>query len=618
MFCDSKTFGCSPTQSRSGQLHLRGSGGWTVTSENRQESASTYPATDIAFRTKRSNCRTCLSGVAFAWRRSCQTSICEEIEITMSRLTTTAASLLAASITVLTLVSAQADARPGKRAQKPAQETTSAAPAAAAAQNEGGIAGAGIQPLTTIRVATMTAAFSRPIWAGHAPGDPTRLFIIEKRGIIRVLKLDTSPPTLLPAAFLDLDIIIAGGTNQQSEQGLLGLAFHPNYQQNGMFYVYYTANGGANTVARYQVTGNPDVASSVGTLILSIPDSETNHNGGWIAFKPGDTLGYLYVATGDGGGGNDQHGATGNGQNLTTIGGGTNVHALFGKLLRIDIDGADNSPGNDDDDGVIGNGSTGGYTSPASNPFAGATVGMDEIWAWGLRNPFRCSFDRQTGDLYIGDVGQNAWEEVDFQPSSSIGGENYGWRCMEANNCSGLTGCTCEVGCAGGPLTCPVHQYFHDGTVCSITSGYSYRGTRINELRGVYFFADYNCSLPGAAPIWSFRLVGGAVTEFQSRTAELAPGGGLIIDTLTSFGEDYFGEMYICDQEGGEVFKIVPRCPADIVFNNAVDTDDVVAVILNWGPCPAIPAACPSDVVQNGDVDADDLVFVILRWGACP
>jgi glucose/arabinose dehydrogenase len=476
--------------------------------------------------------------------------------------------------------------------------------------DDGGVAGTNIQPLTTVRVAGPAPALVRPIWAGHAPGDPTRLFIIEKRGLIRVLKLDTETPTLLVTPFLNLDAIIAGGTSQQSEQGLLGLAFHPDYQENGYFFVYYTAQSpaGANTLARYRVSADPDVAETTGTILLQIPDPESNHNGGWIGFKPGDTEGYLYLALGDGGGGNDQHGSIGNGQNINT---------LFGKMLRLDIDGLDNIPGNADDDELPADANR-NYALPPSNPFAGATPGLDEIWAYGLRNPWRDSFDRETGDLYIADVGQFNWEEVNFQPSNSPGGENYGWRCMEANHCTGLTGCTCEVGCAGGPLTCPVHEYFHDGTVCSITSGYSYRGTRINELRGTYFFADYNCSLPGSAPIWSFRLVGGAVTEFQSRTAELAPGGGIIIDTLTSFGEDYYGEIYICDQEGGEIFKIVPRCPADIAFNNAVDVDDLVAVILSWGPCPAIPAACPADVDHTGAVDVDDLVFVILNWGACP
>jgi glucose/arabinose dehydrogenase len=532
----------------------------------------------------------------------------------MNRLTRTAATILAASITVVSFVSAQAQTRAG-RAGKNAQTPGAAAPARATSAGTGGIAGANIQPLTTVRVANMGVASSRPIYVTHAPGDPTRVFIIEKQGRIRVLKTNTSPPTLLATPFLDIDAITTGGTSQQSEQGLLGLAFHPDYQTNGAFYVYYTAIGGANTVARYQVSANPDVANPTAALVLSIPDSESNHNGGWIGFKPGDTDGYLYIATGDGGGGNDQHGTTGNGQNLTVVGGGTNVHALFGKILRIDIDGADNTPGNDDDDGVLGNGSTGGYTSPVGNPFVGA-AGSDEIWAYGLRNPSRNSFDRLTGDMYIGDVGQNAWEEIDFLSSTSAGGENYGWRCMESNHCTGLTGCDCEIGCAGGPLTCPIHEYPNDAGTCAVTGGYVYRGTRLNELRGTYFFADYNC-FAATSPIWSFRYSGGVVSEFTNRTAELTP-PGLGIRTLTSFGEDYYGEVYLCDQEDGEVFKIVPKCPADLIFNNSVDVDDLIGVILAWGLCNPVPAACPADLVQNGSVDVDDLIFVILEWGLCP
>jgi glucose/arabinose dehydrogenase len=428
-----------------------------------------------------------------------------------------------------------------------------------AGQNGGGISGAGIAEMDTVRVAS---GLVRPIYATHAPGDATRLFIIEKQGRIRILKIDQSPPVLLATAFLDIDSIITGGTTDNNEQGLLGLAFHPNYQANGYFYVYYTAISPnfANTVARYQRTTADTANLASGTVLLQIPDTESNHNGGWMGFKPGDTQGYLYISTGDGGGGNDQHGATGNGQNLATIGGGTNVHALLGKMLRIDIDGLDNIPANDDDDGDV-DGSTGGYTSPPSNPFFGPTFGMDETWDYGLRNAWRPSFDRGTGDLYIADVGQNAFEEINFEPSSSPGGNNYGWRCMEANNCTGLTGCTCEIGCAGGPLTCPFHQYSHglDGFSCSITGGYVYRGSAISGLQGTYFFADF-CS----NQIRSLTFSGGVVSNLVVRTAELAPGGGLSITSITSFGEDLDGELYICDQTGGEIFKIVPAPP----FNN--------------------------------------------------
>ena len=489
--------------------------------------------------------------------------------------------------------------------------------------DEGGLAGAGIPALTTVRyifndpTATPPVSLIRPIFVTYAPGDPTRLFIIEKRGLIRVAKIDVNPPVLLATPFLDLDSQIAGGTSQASEQGLLGLAFHPNYQQNGYFYVYYTANSFANTVARFRVSANPDVAvgsNTTGDIVLQQADNESNHNGGWIAFKPGDTQGYLYVAIGDGGGGCDN-----SAQHDPTTGNGQSINTLFGKMLRIDIDGADNTPGTDDDDGVIGNGLTNGHTNPPSNPFFGATAGLDEIWDYGLRNPWRPSFDRATGDLYIADVGQVAWEEVNFEPGNSTGGRNYGWRCMEATHPSSDSACStanCPTTSCGGALLCPIHEYFHNGTVCSITGGYVYRGLRMPQLQGTYFFADYNCSIPGSAPIWSFNVVGGAVANFQSRTAELAPSGGFVIDTLTSFGEDYFGEMYICDQEGGEIFKIIPvPCYADIIPDGTRDVNDLLQVITTWGPCGS---PCPGDIVVNGAVDVNDLLAVISNWGLCP
>ena len=463
----------------------------------------------------------------------------------MNRTITTAAALLAASITVLSLAPDGAAAS-GKRAAAPKSQSL-AQPVAgrAAPAGEGGIAGTGIQPLTTIRVAATSAPnpLIRPIYATHAPGDPTRLFIIEKRGLIRILKTDTAPPTLLTTAFLDIDALCAGGTSQGSEQGLLGLVFHPNYQTNGMFYVYYTANSFANTIARYQVSANPDIALTTGTLILSIPDTESNHNGGWMGFKPGDTDGYIYIATGDGGGANDQHGTIGNGQNLTTIGGGTNVHALLGKLLRLDIDGADNIPGNDDDDGDV-DGSTGGYTSPETNPFFGATTGLDEIWAYGLRNPWRCAFDRETGDLYIADVGQDLWEWIHVVPADDLIGHNFGWDIVEGFECF-------EAGtCNRTGLTPPVVDFSHEEG-CSITGGFVYRGAAIPDLAGHYLFTDY-CS----ALLRSIRWEAGAVTAHWDWKPVLDPDAKLA--KLVSFAEDPDGELYLVSLAGA-LYKLVPR-----------------------------------------------------------
>jgi glucose/arabinose dehydrogenase len=261
-------------------------------------------------------------------------------------------------------------------------------------------------------------------------------------------------------------------------------------------------------------------------VLLRIDQTQSNHNGGWIAFGPNDGL--LYIATGDGGGGGDDdagHTAgTGNAQDTTDN--------LLGKILRIDVDGT--------------NGSTGTYGIPTGNPFVGK-AGDDEIWSYGLRNPWRNAFDSETGDLYIADVGQRLWEEVSFQPASSSGEENWGWRCREGAhdfntlNCDGLT------------LLDPIHEYSHGGSPhrCSITGGEVYRGCAVPDLAATYFFADY-CS----DQIWSFRAVGGTATDLRDRTVELAVAGRTIND-ITSFGRDALGELYILDR-GGEMYRIVP------------------------------------------------------------
>ena len=431
-----------------------------------------------------------------------------------------------------------------------------------AANDEGGVAGAGIPELSTTRVAS---ALWMPLFVTAPPGETNRLFILEQRmgtvgtGRIRILDLTTNPPTLLPTPYLTIS-----GLSTGDEQGLLGLAFHPDFANNGYFWVYYTTS--TDNVVRYQAnapyaTSNTAFAGSA-TPLLNIADPESNHNGGWIGFAPNDTQGYLYISIGDGGGANDQHGTFGNGQNL---------NVLLGKLLRIDIDGADNIPGNDDDDGVIGS-TLAPYTNPASNPFFGPTTGMDQIWAYGLRNPWRPSFDRLTADLYIGDVGQSAREEVDFQPANDeaampgdptyMGGRNYGWRCMEGNLCTGMTGCTCN----DSALTLPIYDYTHSSG-CSITGGYVYRGPAIPELQGTYFFADY-CQ----AQIWTFKYAGVSPPPITTRTSELAPGDGQAINSITSFGEDAVGEIYITDRGStasptGEVFKIVPEPPNNLCAN---------------------------------------------------
>jgi glucose/arabinose dehydrogenase len=309
-----------------------------------------------------------------------------------------------------------------------------------------------LDPLN-LQFTDVAGGLSQPVFITNAGDGSGRLFILERAGRIRIVKNGA----LLGTPFLDIDQIVnsAGG-----EQGLLALAFHPNYASNGLFYTVHTAPiNSVNSVilSRFsRSAGNPDLANAGSQVtLLSIPHPvNTNHNGGTLAFGPD---GYLYWSTGDGGGAGD---LPNNAQNLTV---------LLGKILRLDVDSG--SP----------------YGIPASNPFVGdpnAAV-REEIWAYGLRNPWRFSFDALTGDLYIGDVGQGAREEIDFQPASSSGGENYGWRVMEGSLCFNPAS-----GCNTSGKVLPIAEYDHN-TGCSVTGGYVYRGSRYPLLRGHYFYGDF-------------------------------------------------------------------------------------------------------------------------------
>ncbi len=364
----------------------------------------------------------------------------------------------------------------------------------------------------------MAQGLSLPLFVTSPPGDTARIFIVEQRGPdqrgrIKILKggVVLGPPFLT-----------TGTLASSNEQGLLGLAFAPDYATSGRFYVNYTDSTGMTQIVRHTVSGNPDIANPAGTVILSIFQPFTNHNGGWLGFGPD---GYLYAATGDGGSGGDPDDRA------------QNVDSLLGKMLRLDVSGAS-------------------YSIPPGNPFAGATPGRDEIWAFGLRNPWRPSFDRRTGDLVIADVGQSAREEIDFAPAGTGAGANYGWRCFEGSipyTSSNTTPCgSCAApGCA----ISPVYDYDHTLGRCSITGGYVYRGCAIPDLSGQYFFADY-CG----RQIYSGQFQNGTFVNLRDRTAELAPGGGLTIGNITTFGEDARGEIYICDQSG-QIFKIAPKAP---------------------------------------------------------
>jgi len=373
---------------------------------------------------------------------------------------------------------------------------------------------------TPLKTELVASGFQRPIWVGSPPGDMDRLFVAEQHtGDIEIIKNGT----VLGTAFLDLTGKILTG----SERGLLGLAFHPDYANNGKFYVNYTksgSNSGDTIVEEYTVSANPDVANaSSGVVVLGpVNQTQSNHNGGDLRFGPD---GYLYVSFGDGGGANDGPCNAQNG------------NLLLGKLVRIDVD-------------------NGGVAAPG-NPFIGNASFDDRIWAYGIRNPWRFSFDRLTGDLYVGDVGQNAIEEITFVPASSTGGENHGWKMMEGNNCFSTSNCGTVPACNSSSLTDPIQTYGHGGGNCSVTGGFVYRGCAIPDLQGTYFYADY-CS----DKIWSFEQVGGVATNVIDRTNELDPAGALSILTPSSFGEDACGEIYITDLGGGEVFKIVANAPA--------------------------------------------------------
>jgi glucose/arabinose dehydrogenase len=408
--------------------------------------------------------------------------------------------LLASVLTVLTLACQSASAATSRQANQPSGERAATKPAPAA-----GPAQQASSAVPRIALQALPFGFRQPLFITHAGDGSGRQFVVEKAGTIRVIK----GGQLLGTPFIDLSSKIRASG---SEQGLLGLAFHPRYAENGRFFVGYTDNAGRNTVERYQVSADPDRGDlASGVTLLSIDDPAVNHNGGNVVFGPD---GKLWVGTGDGGASGDRYQ---NGQNRQT---------LLGKMLRLDVDGGEP------------------YGIPADNPYVGDAAYRPEIWAMGMRNPWRYSFDRATGDLWIGDVGQNAYEEIDRVAAGSGGGLNFGWPIAEGRHCY-PSGAQCDVSL----YQQPVAEYGRDGG-CSVTGGYVYRGPAYPTLQGLYFFGDF-CT----GRIWSLDAQEGGAWRMTPQLQEAIQ--------ISSFGEDEAGELYVTtftgDANAQRIYRIVAQ-----------------------------------------------------------
>lgn len=352
-----------------------------------------------------------------------------------------------------------------------------------------------------LKLTEVASGFDRPIFAGSPLGDTERLFIGQQPGVISIIKNGSK----LATAFLNIKPKVGG------EQGLLGIAFHPKYAENRRFFVHYSKAGSGDTViSEFTRSANDPDQADAGSekIILEQDQPESNHNGGALNFGPD---GMLYLGLGDGGGAGDAHGSVGNGQS---------VEVLLGKMLRIDVDAPAGGKA---------------YGIPTGNMTAGGAA--PEVWSYGLRNPWRWSFDACTGDMYIGDVGQGAWEEIDVEPSGKGSGTNYGWRVMEGTHCYDP-----KTNCDQSGKEPPVAEYSHSSG-CSVTGGYVYRGKNVPALRGTYLYADY-CS----SRFWSFTYAGGKANGQAEITQDITSAGAP--GQVSSFGQDAVGELYVCDFDG--------------------------------------------------------------------
>ncbi len=392
-----------------------------------------------------------------------------------------------------------------------------------------------------VALQTVIGGIVNPTCIVNAGDGSGRIFLCEQSGVIRVL----AGGALLPDPFLD----ISGRVSCCGEQGLLSVAFPPSYAATGRFYVNYTDTGGDTVISRFRIASDATVADPDSEqVILHIAQPYSNHNGGQLQFGPD---GFLYIGMGDGGSGGDPGNRA------------QDPAELLGKLLRIDVDSGAEP-----------------YAIPASNPLRDSRRYRSEIWALGLRNPWRFSFDRATGDLWIADVGQNRWEEIDRQPAASGGGENYGWRRLEGTHCYGSSTCSTA------DLVLPIAEYSHDEG-CSVTGGYVYRGALFPRLLGTYLFGDY-CS----GTLWKLQRDG---ASWASAVALQTP------YAISTFGEDEGGELYLADYDGGTIFRVAdtaPGCALGCSASVPASAPPGVEVTLAGS---AVAAACPDPLSYQWD-----------------
>ncbi|HLP52908.1 MAG TPA: PQQ-dependent sugar dehydrogenase [Chitinophagales bacterium] len=384
---------------------------------------------------------------------------------------------------------------------------------------------AAMAQVPSINMVTLATGYSSPVDIKNC-GD-NRLFIVEQAGYIRILNKNG---TKQAAPFLNIDALVNSTGN---EQGLLSLAFSPNYKEDGYFYVNYIngSGSGSTRISRFSVMANDSTRadSTSEQILLTFTHPYTNHKGATLMFGKD---GYLYSTQGDGGSGGDPQG---NGQNKNTY---------LGKILRIDV----SNPG--------------AYTIPADNPFVGQPNVKEEIWAYGVRNPWRCSFDRITGDMWIGDVGQDAYEEIDFQSANSAGGENYGWRCREGLHAYNSSGC------AGLTFVDPIFETPQTGTICSVTGGYVYRGAQYSKLFGLYLHSDF-CN----GRIWSTRNLGNNTFDTDSPAVAVNGTTGFLTNNIGTFGEDNLGELYIAGRANGRIYRLTETSNCNpVAFISLQDT----------------------------------------------